>query len=151
MEKLQSRADSDGLYLALKAVMTKNVWKPKQLAEQMIKGPHALKITGGKNDEITVEQLLHFLERKQILHTKAGLSFLLQRCGSSIKAASRSRLPSSQSRLISTYRRRLRSSARGRLCVVGVGRRMRRRAMRRREASASSLARRRTKRERACV
>ena len=85
MEKLQSRADSDGLYLALKAVMTKNVWKPKQLAEQMIKGPHALKITGGKNDEITVEQLLHFLERKQILHTKAGLSFLLQRCGSSIK------------------------------------------------------------------
>ena len=85
-QRLQERCDADGVYLALRSVMQKNVWKPRQLADQIVKGPHALKVKDGAADLITLEQLEHFLDRQQIQATKGGLSFLLQRSGSSIKS-----------------------------------------------------------------
>ena len=86
VNRIQERCDSDGVYVALRALMQKSAWRPRQLADQITKGPHALKPKAGQEvpkDQISVEQLLHFLERRQIAHTDAALAFLLQRCGSS--------------------------------------------------------------------
>ena len=44
IERLQARAESDGIFVALKGVCAANVWKPKQLANMIVKGPGALKM-----------------------------------------------------------------------------------------------------------
>jgi len=96
---IESRCDSDGVYMALRVVMQQSAWKPKQLADQMTKGPHALKIADAPKDQITYEQLLHFRERRMITHTPNSLAFLLQKCGSS----SKSKKPLKAEKFISSF------------------------------------------------
>lgn len=93
--------------MALKSIESKNMWKHNKLADQMQKGPKsvaetrtrscaaaakrqrsgvpcdgsALKIEDGKPDEITYEQFMHFLERKQVRYTPKGLAFFIERAG----------------------------------------------------------------------
>ena len=42
-ERLQTRCESDALFVALRSICTSNVWKPKDLAKQIVSGPSALK------------------------------------------------------------------------------------------------------------
>jgi len=84
-ERLQTRAESDGIFVALKGVCAANVWKPKQLANMIVKGPGALKMDNLDADELDFAQLEHFLERKMIQTTKPGKVFFLQKVGSSLK------------------------------------------------------------------
>ena len=85
IERLQTRAESDGIFVALKGVCATNVWKPKQLASMIVKGPGALKMDGLDGDKLDFVQLEHFLERRRIQTTKQGKVFFLQKVGSSLK------------------------------------------------------------------
>ena len=85
VERLRMRCESDGLFVALKELLKANMWKPKQLADQMVKGPSALKVANGKMDEVTGTQLDYFLQRKQITYTQTAFAYFLQKCGSSVK------------------------------------------------------------------
>jgi len=81
-EKLQTRCESDGLFVALRSLCTTNVWKPKDLAKQMTSGPSALKDCNGSGDGvITKEQLTHWLGAKCIKYTEPSLAFFLTAAG----------------------------------------------------------------------
>merc|ERR1712185_281830 len=79
------RIESDALFLALRNVMTANAWKPKKLADNIIKGPGALKIENLGDDELDYKQLKSFLERKEIKWSETGMGFFLGKVGSSMK------------------------------------------------------------------
>ena len=85
LERLTMRCESDGLFVALRQLLKSNQWKPKQLAEQMVKGPSALKEKDAKPDEITGAQIDYFMQRKQITFTPTAFAFFVQKCGSSVK------------------------------------------------------------------
>jgi aryl carrier-like protein len=87
VERLELRCESDGLFLALRAIMSASVWKPKKLAEQIVKGPSALKVEGAKDGEILMKQLEYFLERRMVPYRKNAMSFFLEKVGSSVKKA----------------------------------------------------------------
>ena len=81
LDRISERCDSDGLCIALRALMIKSALKPRQFAEQIVTGPYALKQSDATSkDQMSVEQLLHFLGRRGISHTPPGLAFLLQKC-----------------------------------------------------------------------
>jgi len=86
-KKLQMRCESDGLFVALRNLCAANVWKPKDLARQAVSGPSSLKDAKGADpDSITKEQLIFWLEKKNIQHTVGSLSFFYSAVGSSKKA-----------------------------------------------------------------
>jgi len=85
VERLEMRVDSDALFVALRNIMSANVWKPKVLGQMIVKGPGALKIEGQAESEIALPQLDHFLQRKEIRYTTNGLEFFLTKCGTSTK------------------------------------------------------------------
>lgn len=75
-QQLQTRCDSDGLFVALRNVCALTVWKPKELAKQIVSGPSALK--NAKNtaeDSITKEQFTYWLNAKKITYTDDSLQF----------------------------------------------------------------------------
>jgi len=84
--RIDKRCNTDGLYVAMRAILQQNAWKPRQLAEQIVQGPHALKLPDSPKDVIAYEQLVHFFERRQVTHTPSAIGFLLQKCGSSSKS-----------------------------------------------------------------
>ena len=85
-EKLQIRCESDGLFVALRSLCVANVWKPKDIAKQILTGPGALKDAAGAGpDVITKEQFTHFLGRKGIPYTAASLAFLFTAAGAAKK------------------------------------------------------------------
>jgi len=79
-ERLKTRCDSDGLFVALRNTMKKNVWRATELANQITNGPSALK--GGDGNTISYEQLTHWLNAKAIPFTDAGMEFFLLAVGS---------------------------------------------------------------------
>jgi len=87
-ERLQIRCESDGLFVALRSLCTANVWKPKDIARQILTGPGALKDAAGAGpDVITKEQFTHFLGRKGIPYTNGSLAFLFTAAGAAKKSA----------------------------------------------------------------
>ena len=85
ISKLEERCSTDGIFVALRHTMSANVWKPKMLAQMIVKGPGALKIDNLGGDEIDYQQLLTFLQRKEIKHTLEAMAFFLEKVGSSKK------------------------------------------------------------------
>lgn len=85
LERLELRTETDGVFLALRNLMSANVWKPKQLAQMIVKGPGALKVEGLSDSELDYTQFEHFLQRKEIKTTKSSIVFFLQKVGSTAK------------------------------------------------------------------
>jgi hypothetical protein len=62
------------------------VWKPKDLARQLISGPSAKKdAKGASPDVITKEQLTYWLGAKAITYTTESLSFFYSAVGAAKK------------------------------------------------------------------
>jgi hypothetical protein len=81
VERFELRMDSDGLFLALRSMMTLNAWKPKELAELITTGPTALAVDGRAEDELDVAQLDHFLRSKGVLYSTNSLEYFLHTMG----------------------------------------------------------------------
>jgi len=87
LEKLQLRCESDGLFVALRNVCAVTLWKPRDLARQVVKGPSAMKDAKNTSDDIiTKEQFTYWLQAKNITYTQQSLDFFYAEVKSSKKA-----------------------------------------------------------------